>query len=80
MAESGFRREYPLWVRYSLWGVVSRGGALTTMWAAVALATIGGGLAVTLGGKTFWPLTVLGVLIAFRMRAAIRWVDEYGKW
>jgi hypothetical protein len=67
----------PWWVRVTLWGLTSRGSALTYVWLCVGFATA----CVVLG---FWnrlfSLGAISLLGALGYLRAVRWVDKHGGW
>ncbi len=71
------RRDYPWWVKLSMWGVPGRAG----LWAFVALSLLCAAACVAYG---FWDERFfaggLFILSALPYWLTIRWVDRHGSW
>jgi hypothetical protein len=70
-------RERPLWVALALWGVPGRVGMWAFFWFSLLLAA-----GCVAAGFVWWPLFFGGgfVRAAAWYYAAIRWVDQFGRW
>jgi hypothetical protein len=71
------RRDYPWWVKLSLWGVPGRTG----LWAFVAFSLVSAGGCAIYG---FWDRRFFyGVAFLFSALMywlSIRWIDRHGSW
>jgi hypothetical protein len=71
------REEYPLWVRFGLWGLKGRRSVWAFSWLSIACATA----SVVYG---FWDARFfvgsLFVVAALMYWLSIRWVDRHGQW
>ena len=71
------RRDFPWWVKFSMWGVPGRTG----LWAFVALSVALAAGCVVYG---FWDrrffVGILFLLSALMYWQSIRWVDRNGLW
>ena len=71
------RRDYPWWVKVSLWGVPGRAG----LWRFVAFSIASAGACVIYG---FWdPRFFFGMGFLFSALMywlSIRWIDRHGSW
>lgn len=67
----------PLWVKLALWGVPGRAGMWAFFWLSLGLASacVGYGFV----DRRFFVGGLL-VLSAAWYYAAIRWVDQFGRW
>jgi hypothetical protein len=78
MADLSFRRDYPLWVRVSVWGSPSRAAVWLWFWASIVLAAVCG-VAGAMWDARFY-LGLLWLFAALMYWLAIRWVDRHGRW
>lgn len=72
------RRDYPWWVRVSMWGVPGRAG----LWVFVglSLAVAAGCVVYGFWDRRFFVLSGGGLLSALLYWLSIRWVDRHGSW
>jgi hypothetical protein len=72
------RRDYPWWVKLSMWGMSDRSG----LWVLFALS-IFAAVCLTIYGFLVDPKFLLGMAFyfpAFWYWLTIRWVDRHGSW
>ena len=77
MKDTSFRRNYPLWVQFGLWGSPNRTTVWIWFWVAVGLA-LGSAVYGFWNPRFFYGLLFL--LSALMYWVTIRWVDRNGQW
>ncbi len=73
------RSEWPKWVRFSLWGLPSRGWAVACAALSVVIAITSAGLALNLDDTRFWWGLLVTIAAPVYLRAGA-WADANGTW
>jgi hypothetical protein len=72
------QKDYPWWVKVSMWGVPGRAG----LWAFVALSVALALASVAYGFRDgrFFIVGVAFLVAALLYWLSIRWIDQHGSW
>ncbi len=72
-------RARPWWVRFILWGLVTRSSVWACAWLCLVLALVSVAYAAMTGDRR-WLIGGILVFGAIGYCLSIRWVDRHGSW
>jgi hypothetical protein len=72
-------KQYPWWVKFSLWGVPGRASVLAFAWLCVLLAVGSSAYFLWIGHRR-WYVGLLFFLGALAYWRSVSWVDSHGSW
>lgn len=72
-------KNYPWWVKVSLWGLPGRAYGLAFAWVSV-LAAIGMCAYLVRIGHPLWSAGLLFLAAGLLYWMSVRWVDRHGSW